>query len=248
MSDSLYTLKNKNILVTGASSGIGRAIAIECAFSGANVFLTGRDKKRLNETFLLLKGENNFQQIADLNESSDLDLLVQQLPPLDGIVCNAGINKRQLCKFIKQEDAEKILSTNLLSPVMLIKKLLKAQKITNEASVVFISSIAAYHSSIGDGVYSATKGGISSFSKVLALELATKQIRVNTIQPGMVRTELLENGPLSAVDYEKDENKYPLRRYGAPQDIANAALFLLSEKSGWITGIDLVVDGGISLI
>ena len=140
------------------------------------------------------------------------------------------------------------MRTNLISPILLTKMLLKNKKINKEASIVFTSSIAAYHSSIGDSVYSATKGGIQSFSKVLAMELAGKKIRVNTIQPGMVRTGFVENSVLSAEDYAADEKRYPLGRYGLPEDIAHAAAFLLSDASSWMTGSSIVVDGGISLV
>jgi len=185
---------------------------------------------------------------ADLNSEADMENFVTELPNLDGFVSNAGINRRRLCKYIKENDLDLIVKTNLTSPILLTKKLLKIKKINSGASLVFTSSIAAYHSSIGDGVYSATKGAIVSYSKVLALELATSQVRVNTIQPGMIRTPLLENSPLSAEDYEKDEKKYPLGRYGNPEEVAYAAVYLLSDATSWITGTSLVIDGGISLV
>jgi NAD(P)-dependent dehydrogenase (short-subunit alcohol dehydrogenase family) len=177
-----------------------------------------------------------------------LEQLISELPELDGIVCNAGVNRRMLTQYVKELDMELILNTNLKAPIQLMKQLLKAKKINAGASVILVSSIAAYHSSIGDGVYSASKGGLSSFSKVLALELASKKIRVNTIQPGMVRTGLTEKSPLSDEDLAKDEARYPLGRYGKPEDIAYSAIYLLSDASQWITGTDLVIDGGISLI
>lgn len=243
-----FILNNKNVLVTGASSGIGRAIAIECSKMGANVIITGRNKERLNETALLLEGKNNQQIIADMNNEEDVMSLISFLPQLDGLVLNAGVNKRQLSQYIKKEDLALIMNTNLISPVLFMKSVVKEKKLRSLSSVVFISSIAAYHSSLGDGAYSATKGGISSFAKVLALELASRGIRVNTIQPGMVRTSLIENGPLSDDDYLKDEVRYPLGRYGKPEEIAYAAIYLLSDASVWMTGSDLKIDGGISLL
>ncbi len=243
-----FDLSNKKVLVTGASSGIGRAVAIVCSKMGANVVITGRNSIELDNTFSQLEGEGHMQFIADLNVETDTDALVEALPQLDGFISNAGINKRSLCRYLKEKDMDLIMRTNLTSPVMLTKKLLKQKRINANASVVYISSIAAYHSSIGDGVYSATKGGIASFAKVLALELATNKIRVNTIQPAMVRTGLIENGPLTSEDYEKDERKYPLARYGKPEDIAYAVVYLLSDASAWVTGSDLVIDGGISLV
>lgn len=248
MSFNPFTLANKTVLVTGASSGIGRAIAIVCSKMGAQVIVTGRNKAALELTLESMEGEGHKVIVADLNVDSELEVLVNAISTIDGFVSNAGINKRTLCKYIKESDMDLIMKTNLSSPIMLTKKLLKSKKINAGGSIIFTSSIAAFHSSIGDGVYSATKAGIASFSKVLALELASSRIRVNTIQPGMVRTALIENGPLSAEDYAKDEKKYPLMRYGNPEEVALAAVYLLSDATVWMTGADLVLDGGISLI
>ena len=242
-----FSLQNKQILVTGASSGIGRAIAIKFSYSDANVVITGRNLSELEKTYRLMKPGNHKIQVADLTNEDELNLLVSSLGMLDGIVCNAGVNYRRPISFLKDSETNIILKTNLLAPIMLIKGILKQKKINAAASLVLISSIAAYKSSIGDGIYSATKGGISSFAKTLALELAYKGIRVNTVMPGMVRTEFIKKGPLTESDYAKDEKRYPLGRYGKPEDVANAVQFLVSDASNWITGIDLVVDGGISL-
>lgn len=247
MENHPFTLKGKNILITGASSGIGRAIAIACSGLGANLIITGRSGVELAHTMTLIPGDHK-TFTADLTVESELDNLIDFLPFLDGFVCNAGINTRMLTQYVKLNNMEKIMQTNLFAPILLMKKILKCKKINNEASVVFISSIAVHHSSIGDGVYSATKGGLNSFAKVLALELAGKRIRVNTIQPGMIRTKLTENGPLSDADYETDEKKYPLGRYGTPEEVAYAAVYLLSDQTKWMTGSDLVLDGGRSLI
>jgi NAD(P)-dependent dehydrogenase (short-subunit alcohol dehydrogenase family) len=248
MNTNPFSLVNKQILVSGSSSGIGRAIAVECSKMGAKLILTGRNVAELEKTLESLTGEGHKSIPADLNSDTDLEVLVNQLPELDGFVSNAGINRRMLCRYIKENDMDLIIKTNLTSPILLTKRLLKSKKISPAASVIFISSIAAFHSSIGDSVYSATKGGIASYSKVLALELAASGIRVNTIQPGMIRTSLLENGPLSAEDYAKDEKKYPLARYGNPEEVAYATVYSLSDATKWITGTNLVIDGGISLI
>lgn len=243
-----FSLSGKTILITGASSGIGRAIAIECSMLGAQVIITGRNESRLTETLSILKGGHHQYIVCDLNDKNQVSAMINSLPQLDGFVANAGCNRRMLCQFIKEDNLDVVMQTNLISPILLTKALLKGKKINKEASIVFTSSIAVYHSSIGDSVYSATKGGIQSFSKVLALELANKKIRVNTIQPGMVRTGFVENSILSAEDYAADEKKYPLGRYGIPEDIAHTAAFLLSNASNWMTGSSIVVDGGISLV
>lgn len=243
-----FSLTGKTILITGASSGIGRAIAVECTRLDARVIITGRNESRLAETMSMLKDGDHMSVSCDLNDKNQVATIVGSLPQLDGFVANAGCNRRMLCQFIKEENLDIVMRTNLISPILLTKTLLKNKKINKEASIVFTSSIAAYHSSIGDSVYSATKGGIQSFSKVLAMELAGKKIRVNTIQPGMVRTGFVENSVLSAEDYAADEKRYPLGRYGLPEDIAHAAAFLLSDASSWMTGSSIVVDGGISLV
>jgi NAD(P)-dependent dehydrogenase (short-subunit alcohol dehydrogenase family) len=246
--NNFFSIASKRILITGASSGIGRSMAIACSEMGAEVYFTGRNAAALTQTLEMMTGEGHKMLVSDITSLQDVENLVSELPILDGIVSNAGINRRMITQYIKEMDMDMILNTNLKAPIMLAKALIKAKKINSGASIVFVSSIAAFHSSIGDGVYSASKGGLSSFSKVLALELASKKIRVNTIQPGMVHTGLTEKGPLSDEDYKKDEQRYPLGRYGKPEEVAYSAIYLLSDASAWITGTDLVIDGGISLI
>lgn len=243
-----FSISGKKILITGASSGIGRSTAVACAEMGAEVYFTGRNAEALTQTLNMLQGEGHKMIVSDITNTNEMESMIDSLPILDGVVSNAGVNRRMITQYIKELDMDLIINTNLKAPVMLSKALLKAKKINSGASIVFVSSIAAYHSSIGDGVYSASKGGLSSFAKVLALELASKNIRVNSIQPGMVRTGLTEHGPLSEEDYQKDEMRYPLSRYGKPEEVAYAAIYLLSDASAWITGTDLVIDGGISLI
>lgn len=243
-----FELTNKKVLITGASSGIGKATAVVCSQLGAEVYITGRNAAALTQTFESLKLGNHKMIVADLTDNDAVENLLVQLPALDAVVQNAGVNRRMLTQYIKEDEMDKVLMTNLIAPIKLTKLLLKQKKINPGASVVFMSSIAAFHSSIGDGVYSATKGGIASFAKVLALELAPKQIRVNTIQPGMVKTGLINHGPLSDEEYAKDEQRYPLGRYGNADEIAYAVVYLLSDASKWITGTDLKIDGGISLI
>lgn len=242
-----FSLSGKTILITGASSGIGRSIAIECSKIGATVVITARDSVRLQETLSMLSGEGHQSIQADLTDTNDLDNLSKSTPLIDGLVNNAGCNRRMLCQYIKESDMNLVMQTNLISPVLLTKNLLKGKKIKAGGSIVFTSSIAAFHSSIGDSVYSASKGGLISYARVLAMELSPKKIRVNSILPGMVKTHLMENGPLAKEDYEIDEKKYPLGRYGESQDVAFTAVYLLSDATRWMTGSSIVIDGGISL-
>lgn len=243
-----FSLSGKSVLITGASSGIGRSMAVECSKAGAHVIITGRNEQRLLETLSLMDGEGHNYFVCDLNHTDEVKALIAFVPLLDGFISNAGCNKRMICQFIKDDNMDLVIKTNLVSPILLTKELLKNRKIKKGGSIVFTSSIAVNHSSIGDSVYSASKGGIQSFSRVLAMEVASKNIRVNTIQPGMVRTGLIQNSVLSEDEYEADEKKYPLKRYGSPDEIAWAAIYLLSDATVWMTGSSIVLDGGISLV
>lgn len=243
-----FSLAGKTVLVTGASSGIGRGIALECAKMGARVVATGRSAERLAETLAELppaaSGEEHLAVPADLTDAAAVDALVASLPTLNGIVQNAGVNKRMTCAFIKETAMRLILRTNFEAPVLLQKALLKKKKIADGGSVVFMTSRAVERPTIGNAVYSATKGALAAYAQVLALELAPRKIRVNCIAPGMVWTELFSKSPLSRDDYEKDEKTYPLGRYGVPADIAPLAVYLLSDASSWMTGAHIPLDGG----
>jgi len=243
-----FSLVGKNILITGASSGIGRSVAIECSKMGAKLIITGRNQLRLSETCELLEGKDHLSIVSDLTQKNDLENLVKQLPPLNGLVHCAGINKRMVCQYINEEDLNAIININLLVPILLQKRILKDKKMINSSSIVFLSSQAASKPSIGNAVYSASKAAICSYSKVLALELASKKIRVNAIHPGMVWTELLTNTAISKDIYKKNENNYPLGRYGKPSDVAFLVIYILSDASEWMTGSSLTIDGGSSLI
>jgi NAD(P)-dependent dehydrogenase (short-subunit alcohol dehydrogenase family) len=242
-----FSLSGKTILVTGASSGIGRAIAIESSKMGARIIVTGRDQVRLESTFNNLTGNDHIQLRADLTVKEELVILVEQLPPLDGLVNNAGVSKRLLVKDITPEALESVMNSNFATSVMLTRMLLKTKKINKSSSIVFMSSRGADRPTIGNAMYSASKGAINSFAKVLALELAPQNIRVNCILPGMVWTPLIEKSPLSIEQYREDEKRYPLGRYGKPEDVAFLTLYLLSDTSVWMTGSSLTIDGGISL-
>jgi len=240
-----FTLEGKTILVTGASSGIGRAIAIECSRMGANIFITGRDRIRLEETLSDLGGTKNKSIVCDLTSNKDLADLVSNLSFLDGVVHSAGIIKRVPLKLITEENFESLLKINLVAPALLTKKLYKAKLVRSGASIVFISSVGSNIASLGNIMYMSSKGGLNSFMKGSALELATQGIRVNSIEPGMVRTSLTRLIPHEEI--EKDIERYPLGRYGTPEEVALAAIYLLSDASRWMTGSILKIDGGLTL-
>jgi NAD(P)-dependent dehydrogenase (short-subunit alcohol dehydrogenase family) len=245
-----FSLEGKSILVTGASSGIGRGIAVACAKMGAKVVLSGRNETRLKETLDLLEGEGHVVLGGDLKSEDTRKELVEKMPALDGIAYCAGISQIQMAKFMDQSSLEDIFQTNVFSPLMLNTLLLKKKKIKKNSSIIFISSISGvYRSQIGEGSYGATKAALAGFVKSLALELSAQGIRVNTIHPGVVETPLLEvsNGTFGEEELEALRQKYPLKRFGKPEDIAYCAVYLLSDASGWMTGSNILIDGGFTL-
>lgn len=242
-----YSLDNKTVLITGASSGIGRATAVECSKLGAKCVITGRNAERLNETFSLLTGDGHSQILADLTLEKDIELLVDQSPLLDGFVCNAGITIIKPINYIKQSDMDSIFSVNTFAPVILTKALLKNKKLSKGSSVVFTSSIAWKTITPGNAIYAMTKSAVNTFSKFFAIEYANRQIRVNSVLPGMVNTEMTQNSVFSKEELEEDKLRYPLKRYAEPQEIAWAIIYLLSDASAFVTGTALKIDGGVTL-
>ena len=215
---------------------------------GASVIITARNQDRLNETLSLLEGENHKSIICDLSDEANIDDLVASLPEIQGLVNNAGYTKLLPLQFINTTELSGILKVNTLAPVILLQKLLKKKKLRKGASVVFTSSLAGLGScSVGNSMYTASKGAISAFIRCAALELASKNIRVNAVCPAMVDTGILDSGTVSKEQLEEDAKNYPLGRYGNPNDIAWAMIYLLSDASGWITGDNLIIDGGVTL-
>lgn len=240
-----FSLTGKTILVTGASSGIGRGIAIACSRMGATLYINGRNEERLKETLSALEGSEHSIAVGDLAVASDVEHIVELLPSLDGIVHCAGIGERTLCKNIGQADIDKMMGVNFEAPVMLQTLLLQKKKIKKASSIVFIASIAPFLPTVGSALYSASKGAMIAYANCLSIELAPRQIRVNCICPGMIWTDLIYRGGLTEEELREDEQKYPLKRYGTPDDVANAVIFLLSDASSWMTGSCLKIAGGI---
>lgn len=242
-----FTLKGKTILVTGASSGIGQATAIECAQMGAEVVITGRDTERLQATADLV-GNLKAQIAADLTNQEDVEHLVASLPPLDGAVLCAGNSTTLPLQFGSREKFDEMFNVNFFAPVELLRLMYKKKVLQKGASVVLIASIGGTHSFMpGNGVYGASKAALNSLMKYAAREYASRKIRVNSICPGMVDTPLIHRGTITEEQLAEDAKRYPLGRYGKPDDIANGAVYLLSDASSWLTGHDLVIDGGFSI-
>lgn len=239
-----FTLEGKTVLVTGASSGIGRSIAIWCSKVGATVIINGRNEQKLRETLSCMEGGGHRVAVGDLTISKGLKDLVDSLPKLDGVVHCAGLGQRILCKMATENDVDSVMNVNFKGPVLLQSELLQQKKINKNASIIFIASIASWSPSIGNSFYSASKGAIISYANCLSLELAPRGIRVNCISPAMVWTDLILNDGISEEKLKEDEEKYPLRRYGKPEDIAYLAIYMLSDASSWMTGSNVAITGG----
>jgi len=244
-----YSLEGKTILVTGASSGIGRSVAIECSKLGASLVITGRNSVRLNETFLeLSSNQKHIQIVADLSNYSELEKLVAMTPALDGFVNNAGITKVLLVKSIKKNILTDILNTNTISPIILTQLLVKTRKMKSFSSIVFTSSLSGvYCVHYGESMYAASKGAISGFAKGAALDLSRQNIRVNSVNPGVIMTNIFD-GILTEEELKEKQNFFPLKRFGQPSDVAFAIIYFLSNASAWVTGANLKIDGGYTLI
>lgn len=246
-----YSLEGKRVLVTGASSGIGRGIAIECSRMGAKVVITGRNQARLQETLALMQNIDEHQVLmADLAVDEDVQNLVDGIEDgLDGIVLCAGFTIVKPFKFVSPQDIEAIMDVNYKAPVILTQKLLKKKKINKSASIVFISSVSGvFVSAPAAALYSGSKGAVNGVAKAMALDLSPRGIRVNCVNPGMVDTNIFSKGDITQEQLEEDVKHYPLGRYGKPEDIAYAVVYLLSDASAWVTGTNLKIDGGLTLM
>ena len=243
-----FSLEGKTILVTGASSGIGRETALACARMGASVVITGRDADRLGKTFEQLESSGNTQILADMTNKEDVESLVASLPPLDGAVLCAGNSITLPLQFGTREKFDEMFDVNFFAPIELLRLVYKKKVLQKGASVVLIASIGGTHSFMpGNGVYGASKAALNSVMKYAAREYASRKIRVNSICPGMVDTPLIHRGTITEEQLAEDAKRYPPGRYGHPEDIANGAIYLLSDASSWLTGHDLVIDGGFSI-
>ncbi len=246
-----FSLEGKTILVTGSSSGIGRGIAIECSKMGAKVVLNGRNEERLKETLGMMEGDNHQILVADISKQEEIDKLVAEAPILDGCVLCAGIPQVCPVKHFKRQDIESIFSVNTFAPIMITSSLIKKKKLHKGSSVVLIESISGvFVGTKGDVSYNASKAALNGFLKGSALELAGQGIRINAVNPGLVPTNILNlTNEMFAESHHTDimMESYPLKRYGTPEDIAYGCIYLLSDAASWVTGTNLVIDGGYLL-
>jgi len=252
MNKNLFDLKNKNIFITGASSGIGRQCAITFSKFGANVILVARNKERLEQTFNKLNKGNHIFIVQDITEYDKLEEIINfsvgKIGKISGFVHSAGIDKLMPFKLIEPDIYKEMFDVNMISGFELARIISKKKYINKEgASFVFISSIMGILGQIGKIAYCSSKGALISGAKAMALELVKKNIKVNCILPGVVETEMSKQvlSNLSEGSREEILNMHPLG-LGKPDDIAYACAFLLSDASRWITGTNLIVDGGYS--
>ena len=243
-----FSLEGKTILVTGGSSGIGRATAVECSKLGATVVITGRNEARLQETVSMMEGGAHQIIIADLATDDGVQCLVDNCPKLDGLVNNAGYTHTMLTNFINRKALSQQLEVNTIAPILLFQRLLNAKKIGKGSSVVFTASISGLCcAGLGNVLYSTSKSAINGFVKNAALDLASRNIRINAVAPGMVDTHILDAGTISEEQLEAERQRYPMKRFGKPEEVAYAIIYLLSDASSFTTGSTIVLDGGFTL-
>ena len=247
-----FSLEGKKILVTGASSGIGRQCAISCSHMGARAVLIGRNVERLEETKTQLEGEGHSFYSYDLSQIDGIKALVSQIVEergkFDGVISAAGIEKSAPMKLLSPSDYESIFRVNTISAFELIRHATTIKSFNAPGSVVFISSITSVIARTTTCAYSASKGALVSGARVMAAELAKRKIRVNCISPGTILTPLMQNylSQLSEEDYKKRVDGFPLG-LGTTDDVANACIYLLSDASRWVTGQNMIVDGGYTI-
>lgn len=248
-----FSISGKTILITGAGGGIGRATAIECSKMGANVVITDINAPALEETLAMLdvnEGQQHQLHVADLTDEIQQSELVENTPIIDGLVSNAGISKVLPIQFLNSNDFDKIMGINAFAPMYLTQKLYKKKKIKKGGSIVFTVSISGVCMvSMGGVMYAVSKNALDAFMRNAALEFATRNIRVNSVNPSRVNTPLIKaNTAYSEEDLAKDMQTYPLRRYAEPEEIAHAIIYLLSDASSYVTGHSLIIDGGKTLM
>lgn len=248
MSYNPFSLAGKTILVTGASSGIGQATAIECSKLGAKVVVTGRNAERLQETMGLLEGEGHVQILAELASQEEVEKLVAESPEINGVVLCAGKGILLPLQFCDGDKFRDVFNVNFFAPVELLRLLTKKKKVQKGGAVVFVSSIGGNDVfATGNAVYGTSKAAVNSVVRFYANELAPKKIRVNSVNPGRVNTKLIKSGKMTEEQSQADIAKYPLKRYGEPIEIAHGIIYLLSDAAAWVTGHSLVIDGGVTI-
>lgn len=246
-----FSLENKTILITGASSGIGRQCAIDCNKMGAKIILVGRNKKRLEEVCNELHG-NNSTYVFDLNNLEKIKefitSIVKENGAISGFIHAAGIEKTLPIKLLTHNDYLELYKVNSLSAFEIIRQLYSRKNFNDYGHIVLISSITSIIGRGGLSAYSASKGAIISAVRPIALEMAKRNICVNCISPGTVLTPMMQNflSSLTTEEYNKRIDGFPLG-LGKTTDISLLAIYLLSDASRWVTGQNFIIDGGYTI-
>jgi NAD(P)-dependent dehydrogenase (short-subunit alcohol dehydrogenase family) len=247
--NELFSLSGKRVLVTGASSGIGRAVCRLLDQMGASLVLAGRNAERLAETAASLSGDRHRHEVFDLAGPEDISKWMKRMAeeggPFSGLVHSAGVFQLKPLRFLNDEAWDDVLRPNLFAAMKLARGFRQKGVNASPSSVVFLSSVMGLVGQPATAAYSASKGALIAMTRSLALELAAEGIRVNCLAPGQVRTEMAEQqrALLTPAQLAEVERMHPLG-LGEPVDVAASAAFLLAPASRWITGSTLVVDGG----
>jgi Dehydrogenases with different specificities (related to short-chain alcohol dehydrogenases) len=237
----------KTILVTGATSGIGYRLCLELLDQGARVVAVGRSTERLAELSRLSGGVRSIN--VDLTDMESYPSKFDLGEKIDGLVCSAGIYETTLMRYFSVAKHENIMRINLTAPLALIAELLKNRNFNTGTSIVFMSSILGPVTGlVGSASYAASKAALVGCAKTLALELAKYSIRVNCVSPGMVASEMTDGlGYMSTEASDADKARYPLgERYATVQEVTGSIRFLLSDAASFITGTNIIIDGGCS--
>jgi NAD(P)-dependent dehydrogenase (short-subunit alcohol dehydrogenase family) len=244
---NLFDLKGKTFLVTGASSGIGFEICKTITQMNGHYIAVARREEQLKRLIESYNTELSRYIVSDLTDDKSIQNLINSIDKIDGIVHCAGIVKMIPSKFYNTEILRETMNINYDSIVLLMGQLLKKKCINRGGSIVLMSSLGGVFGAKGNGIYAGSKGALIAIAKVWANELASQLIRVNTLSPGMVKTEILNQfqSHTSEDTLKIDELKYPLG-YGNVEDVAYPSVFLLSDAAKWITGQNIIIDGGRS--
>ena len=242
-SAAFCSLEGKNALVTGASRGIGRAIAVELARAGASVVLSYRTGAEEASSLADEIGGRAVQ--ADVSDAVSAQALVEEAGEVDVLVNNAGVTRDGLLVRMSDDDWRTVIDTNLASCFYTCRAAVRGMMKRRSGSIVNISSIVGVHGNWGQTNYAASKAGIIGFTKALARELGSRNVRANVVVPGYVKTRLTDVLPEEATAAMLDNT--PLGRLGDPEDVAGAVRFLSSEDAGFVTGAVLLVDGGLGM-
>lgn len=245
-------LQDKVVLVTGASRGIGKAIAEECAKQGANIAFTyarSREKAEAVERELATLGirAKGFQSDAAIFDASQklVDDVLEEFGTIDVLVNNAGITRDNLLMRMTEEQWDEVINTNLKSAFNLTKAVQRTMLKARKGSIINMSSVVGVSGNAGQSNYAASKAGLIGFSKSIAQELGSRNIRCNVIAPGFIETEMTE--VLDQKMVEQWRNAIPMKRGGSPKDVADVVVFLASDLSAYVTGQVINVCGGMNM-